>query len=151
MTEVTIRPMVKQDYDKVHDLWKSIHNFGLLDIDDTEERISDFLDRNPNLSAVAVKGDDIIGTILCGHDGRRGSFYHVCVREDLRKQGIGKAMSVFCMRALKDAGISTVALQTYKRNNLGNSFWNSEGYKLRDDYNTYDFLLNEENITRFNS
>ena len=100
--------------------------------------------------AVAEDGS-IVGGILCGHDGRKGSFYHVCVREDLRKRGIGKAMSVACMRALKDAGINYVALQTYKRNALGNSFWNGEGYKLRDDYNTYDFLLNEENITRFNS
>ena len=150
MTDVAIRPMTKEDYNEVHDLWMSIHNFGMLSVDDREEKIHEFLDRNPDLSVVAVKDNEIVGTILCGHDGRRGSFYHVCVREDLRKQGIGKAMSVACMRALKDAGINCVALQTYKRNALGNSFWNGEGYKLRDDYNTYDFLLNEENITRFN-
>ncbi len=151
MEGVTIRPMVAEDYSNVHKLWKSIHNFGLLSVDDREDRILDFLERNPGLSVVAVKDDEIVGSILCGHDGRKGSFYHVCVREDLRKRGIGKSMSVACMRALKDAGINYVALQTYKRNALGNSFWNGEGYKLRDDYNTYDFLLNEENITKFNS
>ena len=26
----------------------------------------------------------------CGHDGRRGCLYHVCVREDCRRNGIGK-------------------------------------------------------------
>ncbi len=151
MQDITIRPMTKEDYAKAYKLWESIHGFGLLSVDDKEERIHTFLDRNPGLSAVAEKDNEIVGTILCGHDGRRGSFYHVCVREDLRRQGIGKAMSVFCMRALKDAGISYVSLNSFKRNSLGNSFWSGEGYKLRDDYNMYDFLLNEENITKFNS
>ncbi|MCR4610925.1 MAG: GNAT family N-acetyltransferase [Lachnospiraceae bacterium] len=151
MTDVIIRTMTKDDYKEAYKLWMTIHNFGISSVDDKEENIHKFLDRNPNLSVVAEKDGEIVGTILCGHDGRKGTFYHVCVREDLRKQGIGKAMSVACMRALKDAGISYVSLYSYKRNILGNSFWNSEGYNLRDDYNTYDFLLNEENITKFNA
>ncbi len=151
MQDITIRPMTKEDYAGAYKLWESIHGFGLLSVDDKEERIHEFIDRNPGLSVVAEKDNEVVGTILCGHDGRRGSFYHVCVREDLRRQGIGKAMSVACMRALKDAGIGYVSLNSFKRNSLGNSFWSGEGYKLRDDYNMYDFLLNEENITKFNS
>lgn len=151
MENVTLRAMTKDDYKGAYKLWETIHGFGLLSVDDSEKRIHAFLDRNPGLSVVAIKDKEIIGTILCGHDGRKGSFYHVCVKEELRKQGIGKAMSVFCMNALKDEGINYLALNTFKRNTLGNSFWSGEGYKLRDDYNMYDFLLNEENITRFNS
>ena len=135
MEGVTLRAMTKEDYEGAYKLWETIHGFGLLSVDDKEERIHAFIDRNPGLSVVAVKG----------------CFYHVCVREDLRRQGIGKAMSVACMRALKDEGINCVSLNSFKRNNLGNSFWSGEGYKLRDDYNMYDFLLNEENITQFNS
>lgn len=48
---------------------------------------------------VAVADGKIVGAILCGHDGRRGCLYHVCVHEDYRKNGIGKAMAVACMRA----------------------------------------------------
>ena len=151
MEGVTLRAMTKEDYEGAYKLWETIHGFGLLSVDDKEERIHAFIDRNPGLSVVAVKDNEIVGTILCGHDGRKGYFYHVCVREDLRRQGIGKAMSVACMRALKDEGINCVSLNSFKRNNLGNSFWSGEGYKLRDDYNMYDFLLNEENITKFNS
>ena len=35
-------------------------------------------------------------------------------------------------------------------NELGNFFWNEEGWTKRDDLNTYDFVLNEDNITKFN-
>lgn len=151
MEGVTLRAMTKEDYEGAYKLWESIKGFGLLSVDDTKESIHRFLDRNPGLSVVAIKDNEIVGTILCGHDGRKGSFYHVCVKEELRKRGIGKSMSVFCMNALKSAGINSLALTSFKRNVLGNSFWSGEGYKLRDDYNMYDFLLNEENITKFNS
>ena len=40
---------------------------------------------------VAVEDQKIVGAILCGHDGRRGCMYHVCVHEDYRMQGIGKS------------------------------------------------------------
>ena len=44
-----------------------------------------FLKRNPETSIVAEAEGEIIGTILCGHDGRRGCFYHVCVKQGFRK------------------------------------------------------------------
>ena len=60
-----------------------------------------FLKRNPTTSVVAEKDGQIVGSILCGHDGRRGCLYHVCVDENYRRQGIGKAMVVRAMEALK--------------------------------------------------
>ena len=52
----------------------------------------------------------IVGAILCGHDGRRGCLYHVCVDEAYRRRGIGRAMVVQSMEALKEEGISNVSL-----------------------------------------
>ena len=79
---VSLREMTIEDFEKVHALWMSIHGFGIRSIDDSKEGVEAFLDRNPGFSVVAVDGDDIIGSILCGHDGRTACFYHVCVRED---------------------------------------------------------------------
>ena len=86
----------------------------------------------------------------CGHDGRRGCLYHVCVHEDYRKNGIGKAMAVACMRALQKEKINKVSLIAFKSNELGNHFWKDAGWCFREDLNYYDFTLNEANITRFN-
>ncbi len=148
----TIRAMTIADYPGLHDLWMTIHGFGIRSIDDSEIGVERFLLRNPGTSVVAVAEDGaIVGGILCGHDGRRGCLYHVCVREDYRRHGIGKAMVVHCMNALKKENINKVSLIAFTKNDVGNAFWNCIGWTKREDLNYYDFTLNEENITRFNS
>ena len=149
--DFAVRAMTMEDYEAVHELWMTIHGFGIRSVDDSREGVERFLARNPGISVVAESGGALVGSILCGHDGRRGCFYHVCVREDMRRQGIGKAMATAAMRQLQEENISKVNLVAFKRNEVGNQFWHEEGWQLRDDLNTYDFLLNEENITNFNS
>lgn len=145
-----IRTMTIEDYEEVYELWMGIHGIGIRTIDDSKEGIGRFLKRNPTTSAVAIADGKIVGAILCGHDGRRGCFYHVCVHEDYRKRGIGKALVVECMRALQAEQINKVNLIAFKTNALGNQFWKGEGWTFREDLNYYDFTLNEANITRFN-
>ena len=145
-----IRTMTMEDYDGVYALWTKIRGFGLRSVDDSREGIERFLRRNPATSVVAIEDGRVVGSILCGHDGRRGCLYHVCVREDYRRLGIGKAMVVHCMNALKAEGINKVSLIAFTRNDVGNAFWNTIGWTKRQDLNYYDFTLNEANITAFN-
>ena len=149
--KIQIREMVMEDYGQVHSLWKTIRGFGIRSIDDSREGVERFLRRNPSTSVVAVDENRIVGAILCGHDGRRGCFYHVCVHDDYRKQGIGKAMAVFAMKALQKEQINKVSLIAFKKNEVGNHFWKRVGWTFRDDLNYYDFTLNDANITEFNS
>ena len=150
-TSFTIRTMTLQDYDGLRALWMTIHGFAIRSLDDSREGVEQFLKRNPKTSVVAVADTgEIVGGILCGHDGRRGCLYHVCVREDYRRHGIGKAMVVFCMNALKDEHINKVSLIAFTSNDVGNAFWKQIGWTKRQDLNYYDFTLNEENITAFN-
>ncbi len=145
-----IRTMTIEDYDAVYELWMSIHGFGIRSIDDSREGVARFLARNPSTSVVAIAAGKVVGAILCGHDGRRGCLYHVCVHENYRKHGIGKAMAVACMRALQAEHINKVNLIAFKSNEIGNQFWKDEEWTFRDDLNYYDFTLNEQNITKFN-
>lgn len=149
--EITIRAMMPEDYDGLYALWMTIHGFGIRSMDDSRAGVERFLKRNPSTSVVAVtQTGEIVGGILCGHDGRRGCLYHVCVREDHRRMGIGKAMVVFCMNALKAEQINKVSLIAFTVNDIGNAFWNRIGWTKREDLNYYDFTLNEANITAFN-
>lgn len=145
-----LRVMTIEDYDKVYALWKQIHGFGIRSVDDSREGIERFLKRNPATSVVAEEDGKIVGAILCGHDGRRGCLYHVCVDENYRRRGIGKSMVVFSMDALKKEKINKVSLIAFTKNDIGNAFWNEIGWVQRLDLNYYDFTLNEENITAFN-
>ena len=153
--EITLRAMTPEDYDKVYALWESIHGFAIRSIDDSREGVERFLERNPGVSVVAVLGDGeeeagrIVGSILCGHDGRTASFYHVCVAEEFRRHGVGKDMVVFCMNALMECKINTISLVAFHDNITGNSFWNGIGWTMRSDLNQYEFKLNKENIIAF--
>lgn len=144
-----IRTMTLKDYDKVYELWSGIKGFGLRTVDDSREGVKMFLNRNPATSVVAEEDGKIIGSILCGHDGRRGCMYHVCVAEGYRKNGIGQKMALEAMKRLKEEGINKVSLIAFKSNAVGNEFWNKVGWTFRDDLNYYDFDLNGANITNF--
>ena len=147
---ITYRVMTMEDYDGVYALWMTIQGFGIRSIDDSREGVEKFLKRNPTTSVVALDGDKIIGSILCGHDGRRACFYHVCVAESYRKQGIGKNMAAFAEEALKKEGINKVGLQAFKTNERGNRFWRGLKWTERTDLNYYDLSLNDNNVTTFN-
>ena len=144
-----VRQMKIEDYDQVYALWTKIRGFGIRSVDDSKEGVARFLRRNPDTSVVAVEEDQIVGAILCGHDGRRGCLYHVCVDPDWRMRGIGKAMVVYAMEALKKEEINKVSLIAFTQNDIGNAFWKEIGWTKREDLNYYDFTLNEENITAF--
>lgn len=150
MSKPIIRAMFPSDYEKVYSLWQQIEGFALRSIDDSKEGVEKFLKRNPNTSVVAVVDNEIVGSVLCGHDGRTGYLYHVCVRKDMRRKGVGKAMVVRAMNQLVEEGINKVSLLAFVTNEGGNAFWKQVGWKKRDDVNSYDFVLNEMNITAFN-
>lgn len=147
---MTVRTMQIEDYDGVYALWMSIKGFAIRSVDDSREGVTRFLKRNPETSVVAEEDGRIVGAILCGHDGRRGCMYHVCVQQEYRMRGIGRQMVTFAMEALKKEGISKVSLIAFTVNDIGNAFWNRIGWTRRLDLNYYDFTLNEANIIAFN-
>lgn len=145
----TLRRMTVSDYDQVHALWMRIKGFAIRSIDDSREGVERFVRRNPTTSIVACVGDKIVGAILCGHDGRRACFYHVCVDEAYREHGIGKAMVEKALEELREEKINKVNLIAFKNNEVGNRFWKSMGWTFREDLNYYECTLNEENVTEF--
>lgn len=144
-----VRVMTMEDYDQVKELWNSIQGFGIRSMDDSREGVARFLKRNPTTSVVAEEDGKVVGAILCGHDGRSGCLYHVCVHKDYRMRGIGKSMVAFAMEALKKEEINKVSLIAFTKNDIGNAFWNEIAWTKREDLNYYDFTLNEKNITAF--
>lgn len=145
-----VRAMAADDYDMVYRLWMKIKGFAIRSVDDSREGVAAFLARSPGMSVVALEDGKVVGSILCGHDGRRGCMYHVCVDPDYRLRGIGKSMVVQAMEALRREGISKVSLIAFTENDIGNAFWKEIGWTKREDLNYYDFVLNQENIIRFN-
>ena len=51
-------------------LWKRTEGIGPNDAA-TPEGIARYPEHNPGLSWIAIENGEMVGTILCGHDGRR--------------------------------------------------------------------------------
>lgn len=122
-----------EDYDSVYDLWLHTPGMGLNTTDDSREGIEKYLKRNPTTCFVAENEGKLVGVILAGHDGRRGYIHHTAVLPEYRHQGIAKALAAHAMDALEREGIHKVALVAFRHNALGNGFWESIGFTVRED------------------
>lgn len=127
------RTLNPDDYEQLRTLWLSTPGMGLNTTDDSYEGISRFLMRNPSSCFAAVDNDRIVGVIMAGHDGRRGYIYHTAVRSDMRGHGIGRRLVELALDALKQEGITKVALVVFSSNSGGNAFWQHMGFEARDD------------------
>lgn len=128
-----IRKMTSKDYNSVYNLWINTKGMGLNNLDDSEDSICRFLKRNPNTCFVAEDNEIIIGTIIAGHDGRRGYIYHTVVSEKYRRKGIASKLVENVLSAMRSEGIKKCALLVFERNETGNNFWQSIGFTDRTD------------------
>ncbi len=125
-----IQEMAVEDFAAVRKLW--LDSEGILIADsDSQEGLSRFLERNPGLSFVARDGDEIIGAVLCGHDGRRGYIDQLAVRESHRRQGIGRSLVSRCVYNLMRIGIRKWHLFVFEDNPDAIAFWSKLGWAKR--------------------
>lgn len=52
---------------------------GVLSGSESVKNLTDYIIRNSGFSFVAYEGSKVMGTILCGHDGKRGYLHHIAV------------------------------------------------------------------------
>lgn len=133
---LTYREMHIVDYDEIFKLWSSTPGMGLSNAD-TYENINKFLLLNKGLSFVCMNEDKIIGTVLCGNDGRRGYIYHATVEEGFRLRGIGRALVEKSLERLRAEGIDKCHLFVFAENDIGNTFWRASGWSRREDIFVY--------------
>ena len=129
---ITIKEFTMDAYDQVYSLWETCAGIGLSTAD-SRGNIRAYLDRNPGMSLIARNEDDIVGAILCGHDGRRGYIHHLAVLPDYRRLGIGRVLVDKCLGILQSAGIQKCHLFIFNDNASGVDFWESIGWNYRKD------------------
>ncbi len=110
------------DYPQVIELWSETESMLLRDAD-SRENIGKYLERNPNLSFVALDGDKVVGAILVGTDGRRGYVQHLAVYSNCRGQGIGAKLISSAVEALSKVGIAKTHLFVANENINAQSFY----------------------------
>jgi len=118
------------DYDDVVALWNSCEGVRT---NESRQELERILKRNPRLSSVIRKEQELAAAVLCCHDGRRGYLYHLCVAAGHRKLGLGRVLVEHSMAALKEAGISRCTIFVIVGNEAGEAFWKRIGFRERID------------------
>jgi len=127
------QPMEKGDLAEVIQFWQGMEGIGLNE-SDSYSALSFYLQRNPGLSWVARNKDrELIGAVLCGHDGRRGYLHHLAVAQDYRSKGIGRALVERCLSSLRELKILKGNVFLFSHNPEGQRFWKAMGWKKRED------------------
>lgn len=143
---ITIRLVTICDYDKMFALWNSTEQSkrALNSVDDSREGIDRFIKRNPSTCFGAFSGEQLVGIILTGHDGRRAIIHHLCVHPDFRRQGIAGRLVECAEKAIKAEGINKMFGLVFKDNETANAFWEKQGYSLRTNLNYRNKSLNDQ-------
>jgi ribosomal-protein-alanine N-acetyltransferase len=127
-----VRECLPDDLPAALALWRVSPGVGLSDADEPAA-LQRFLARNPGLSAVATRGTTLVGTVLCGHDGRRGLIHHLVVAEAERRRGIARALVERASSALHRAAIGKCHLMAFADNAAAHAFWHQVGARRRDE------------------
>lgn len=143
-----IRKIKKSDWKKILALWQNIPGMGLNNIDDSKDGIIRFLKRNPKTCFIAEENGTAAGTIIAGHDGRRGYIYHTAVLPEFRRRGIATELLARSVDALKKQGIAKAALVVFSDNEAGNAFWEKQGFTKRSDLVYRNKVITEKEMIR---
>jgi len=136
-----ISEMTMEHYDQAYRLWRECEGL-CLDDDDERHRIELYLYRNPGLSFVAISEGQLVGTVLCSHDGRRGFLRHLAVKKDHRGKGIARELVKVALTALERTGVRKCNLYVEDYNPSGLRFWEHLGwYRLKDDFRTLQIVI----------
>jgi putative acetyltransferase len=130
--DYAIRALHIADYDAVLRLWQDTEGIGLNE-SDGRRAIRSYLRRNPGMSFAARRGSEIIGAVLCGHDGRRGYLHHLAVARAHRQKGLGKKLVNACLVKLRRLKIQKCNIYLFADNAAGEAFWIHNGWAKRAD------------------
>ncbi|WP_221028785.1 GNAT family N-acetyltransferase [Actomonas aquatica] len=133
MDSLQLRPFISADIDAALTLWRATPGIGLTSSDEPDQ-LRQFLQRNPGCSFVAIDASEsLAGTVLCGHDGRRGFLYHLAVAPAHRRHGLGRLLAETALGRLRRNGITRVTAHVYAANDEGKAFWASTHWRERVD------------------
>lgn len=132
-----LRSAVPDDHAALRALWERTPGIQLRR-DDDYEPFAAYLRRNPGLSLVLEEGGQVIGSLLAGHDGRRGYLQHLVVDEAFRGRGLARALLDESLARLAREGIGKSHVFVLRDAPEALAFWEAQaGWGRREDLQVF--------------
>ena len=125
-----IRVFRQDDFEEVITLWERCDL--LRPWNDPEMDIERKLNHDPELFLVAEVGGEVVGSVLGGYDGHRGSAYYLGVHPDYRGRGIANALISRLEKKLIARGCPKIQLMVREDNDTVIEMYKKLGYEIQN-------------------
>lgn len=139
--QYTIRPLHPTDYAAVAALWAEDLGIITRGFEDSEAGFGLMVRYNPDLCLGLWRGDDLLGAVQAGFDGRRIYIYHFVIAAAHRRQGWGKQLAKALRKALTARCVPRAHLFVMADNAIGQAFWSGLGWCRRDELQVYTLVM----------
>jgi ribosomal protein S18 acetylase RimI-like enzyme len=127
---LVVRPFESPDEEAVLGLWESA---GLTrPWNDPRKDIARKLKVQREWFLVALRGGEVVGSVMAGYDGHRGWVNYLAVMPGLRLGGVGRALMAEVEAQLREAGCPKINLQVRATNQDAIGFYRALGYSFDD-------------------
>ncbi|MFZ1872490.1 ribosomal protein S18 acetylase RimI-like enzyme [Serratia fonticola] len=124
-----IRVFRQDDFEEVITLWERCDL--LRPWNDPEMDIERKLNHDPDLFLVAEVGGEVVGSVMGGYDGHRGSAYYLGVHPDYRGRGIANALINRLEKKLIARGCPKIQLMVREDNDTVIEMYEKLGYEIQ--------------------
>jgi ribosomal protein S18 acetylase RimI-like enzyme len=131
VTAVIIRSATDADIAAVLSLWEACGTAP--GVTDTRDGLAGLLAVAPEGLLVAESEGMVIGTLIVGWDGWRGSFYRLAVRPEQRGRGVATALVREGERRLARLGAARLTAIVASDEPAALAFWEASGYCRQAD------------------
>jgi len=132
-----LRSVSTADHPRLIALWERTPGIQLRR-DDEFEPFAAYLARNPDLSLLLEAEGVLVGSLLVGHDGRRGYLQHLVVDAPYRGRGLARRMLDEALARLARLGIGKSHVFVLRDAPEALAFWEGQaGWGRRDDILVY--------------
>lgn len=125
-----IRVFRHDDFEEVITLWERCDL--LRSWNDPEMDIERKLNHDSDLFLVAEVAGEVVGSVMGGYDGHRGSAYHLGVHPDYRGRGIANALISRLEKKLIARGCPKINLMVRGENDAVINMYEKLGYEMQD-------------------
>lgn len=130
---MAIRAFRIEDYDQVIKLWQESKLEHRPIGRDTRERIAAEIEKETAIFLVAEIDDEIVGTIFCTHDGRKGWLNRLSVLPSMQRKGIASVLIKEGEKRLRELGIGVLCALIWRSNSTSKELFEREGYDFLED------------------